>query len=719
MTDLNDAFNALPPAWTLADVVQEPLSGLRPPERVSVSEFAEKRFLISSPMTSGLQRFSLDIAPYQREILDAFSDPDCQGVRLVAPSRSGKTQILFPVLAHSVETNPMDVMIVQTSRQSAITFAKGDFARALEQNSWLEDKIRPGRTTNSMTMKRFRNGVIWSIVWPSAKNLAGVDRGIVCLPDYDRNDKDLDGEGSVYSQAAARAKLFGRRKKIFVESSPSLTPDHPIRFEPETPHQAPPYPGIFSLYNEGDRRWWYWRCFNATCREWFAAHPRYFEYPEEGTIKERAAAARMVCPHCKTAYSHDGDPETGAPGKYDLNLGGRWVPDGMTISGDGVLAGEMANPPTGGGNDYRSYWLFGPAAAQHTWQEMIENLLIGEDEAKNGDEGKWKTALNTDLALPWIPPSSSAGRELEEVKERAEDYPQAVVPPGALYLLTTVDSQKFRWEIQTQAFGPEGRMWVIDRRAVKFSDRDHDNPRTPGEKAWVRPGTYPEDWEKLTEALLSLKYPLADGSGVMVPALFGVDSAGSDATTDNAYAWWRGLAGSALTRSRVYLLKGDPNLKELTAIAYPDGTKRKNRRTSARGDIPILMISSNKIKDIVSSNLDRVVDGPGFVHLPGWAKDAWFRELISEQKHGEGWVNTGRNGRNEAWDLVCYAVALNRSELMRADRVNWESGPVPSYAKPAADNPFVSPIRPDGAPAPKPTAGRLLSLEELGAAFSR
>lgn len=194
---LDDGFNALPPAKTLADVVREPLEGLRPPERISVPDFTESRIWVNSPAT-GRQRFSFDRTPYQREILDAFSDPDCQGVRLVAPSRAGKTYLSFPLLAHSVETDPKDAMIVAPSRSTAVTFAKDDMSKFLEENPWLAGKIRPGRTTNSMTMKRFRNGAIWSVVWPSAKNLAGVNRGIICLPDYDRNKGDVDGEGSVY-----------------------------------------------------------------------------------------------------------------------------------------------------------------------------------------------------------------------------------------------------------------------------------------------------------------------------------------------------------------------------------------------------------------------------------------------------------------------------------------------------------------------------------------
>lgn len=709
-------IDAVAPPRPIASLVGPLLAGLRPTERVSLAEFAERRVWVNNPSTAGRQRLDFVKTPYQREILESLSDADVQGVRWVAPSRAGKTYASILLAAHTVETNPMDIMIVPPSRSTATTFAKDDLDKFLEENDWLAAKIRPGRTTNSLLLKKFINGTILSVVWPSAKNLAGVNRGVICLPDYDRIKADVDGEGSVYNQADARTKIYGRRKKVFVESSPSKNPDKFEKFEPETPHQAPPYPGIFSLYNEGDRRWWYWQC--VGCREWFAAHPRHLAYDDEGTPKQRAASARMVCPDCGKEYRHDGDPATGEPGKHELNARGRWVPDGMTLTADGELAGEMANPPLAGSMNYRSYWLFGVAAAFQHWHDMVLAKINAEKVyADTGDDSQLKTVLNTDFALPWIPPHITDGSDWERLWERAVDHPQGVVPPGALYCVAAVDTQETSWVIQTHAFGPEGRSWVIDRRRVIWSERDHETRKnrdgTP-EKHFVRPGTYPEDWTMLTEALAGLKYPLQDGSGVMTPMLIGVDSGGAHSTTANAYEWWRGLKGPELPRGRVLLLKGDPKTKNLVEIRNPDGTKRDNRRAGARGDVPVMFVSSNQVKDIVAANLAREVDGPGYVTLPGWAKDSWFKELASEQRRGDGWHKIRE--RNEAWDLMCYATALTRCDRVRADRIDWGSDRIPPYAKAGPENPFIAPLAQPGQPTPPAAPARrpYLSYEQIG-----
>ncbi|RDD72895.1 terminase gpA endonuclease subunit [Paracoccus versutus] len=720
---------------TVASLVSGSLSGLRPPERISLPDFAKKHVWVDNPSTAGRQRLDFEKTPYQVEPLESLSDPDCQGVRMVATSRAGKTFMSTLLVAHTVETNPMDIMIVPPSRSTATTFAKDDLEKFFEQNDWLRQKIRPGRTTNSLLMKKFRNGTILSIVWPSAKNLAGVNRGVVCLPDYDRIKADVDGEGSVYNQADARTKLYGFRKKIFVESSPSKNPEKFERFEPESPHQAPPYPGILSLYNEGDRRWWYWQC--TCCRNWFPAHPDHLRYDDEGTPKQRAASARVVCPTeaCGAVYRHDADPDTGMPGKHELNANGRWVPDGMSLTPEGDLIGEMLNPPMPGVMNYRSYWLFGVAAAFQSWEQMVLAKINAEQVyAETGDDSQLKTVLNTDFGLPWIPPHIENGSAWEDYKARALTYAEKEVPPGALYLITTVDTQKYRWEVQTHAFGPEGRCWIIDRHDVKFSDRLHETrlkaDKTP-ERAWVQPGAYLEDWQHLTTALKKLEYPMHDGSGKMVPAIIGVDSGGYGerdgdtvkSVTANAVEWWRNLRGDDIPRSRVMLLKGDPKLRALTEIKHPNGEKRTDRHSGNRGDVPIMHISSNDIKDIVAANLSREVDGPNYVSLPDWAENWWFKELTSEHRSGDKWVKNSQKVRNEAWDLLCYATALNRSVLFQADRIDWFSENLPNWARIGIQNPFFTPTRPVGADgnASSTSANEAsepyLSLEEIGAAY--
>jgi len=153
-----------------------------------------------------------------------------------------------------------------------------------------------------------------------------------------------------------------------------------------------------------------------------------------------------------------------------------------------------------------------------------------------------------------------------------------------------------------------------------------------------------------------------------------VDTGGEDGVQDRAYDWWRSLRQHGLS-SRVLLLKGGsaknaPN----TQLRYPSSDGRKDRKSNARGDVPVLFINTNKIKDILSNDLQRQTVGPGYIHFPDWLQDWFYKELKSEARGGDGTWNKV-SARNEAWDLLVYMLAaLNHLGIVNG-RINWEAPP--------------------------------------------
>ncbi|KJZ31232.1 hypothetical protein TW83_09925 [Paracoccus sp. S4493] len=650
---------------------------------------------MNNPLTAGIAKFSFDDAPYQREILETMSDNRYEGVAVVAPSRSGKSVMGLPFLQYTAVVDPKDTMIITPSRDFASKFSKGDFDSYIEANPKFKEMIRPGRSSNSLFFKILKNGMIISTVWPSKSNAAGVNRGVLFFQDYDRMVEDVGGEGSPFDLFYGRTKIYGSRKKILVESSPANLPREIEPFEPKSLHEAPPYPGIFGLYNSGTRECWYWQCVNTGCREWFEAHSRYFEYPDEGSIDERAANVKVVCPHCGEKYGHDT-----VPGKYDLNLSGKWVPDGMYLDKEGNLQGEALAPNA----RMRSFWLNGAAAAFHDWGGLVSSLLHARAEAdKTGEEKKLKATLNGHFALPFFPRSLSAGLKPEDLKKRADSRPYArkVVPAEARYVVTTVDTQgggegkSGYWIVQSHAFALDGSMWVIHRKMLNKSKRPIMIRKDEGDDEvkrdddgnivyhHVRPHLSADDWDVLADYLIDLKFPVEGREDLFLrPAIIGVDSNGGDGrddagdktgVTDNAYKFWRKLrARGDGTSARIILLKGEPKDRDhIIEMRLQSLEKRKSP------DVPVAMITSGRAKDIFWGLLAREPEEPGYVHLPSHEKVDWFRELLSEHKVGERWVQ--RRKRNEAWDLCVYAHALIRLPTIRGDTLG-TTQKIPDFA---------------------------------------
>jgi phage terminase large subunit GpA-like protein len=143
------------------------------------------------------------------------------------------------------------------------------------------------------------------------------------------------------------------------------------------------------------------------------------------------------------------------------------------------------------------------------------------------------------------------------------------------------------------------------------------------------------------------------------------DSGGREGVTKHAYAAWRKLrdAGDGWHR-RFILVKGDSYRKApLVRTAWPDSSQ-KDKFATARGDVPVVMLNSNSVKDIVYLMMQRRVakeaeqqTGGGMLRYPDWLENWFYIQLTSEIRSEKGWENT-RKRRNESFDLSYYAIGI-------------------------------------------------------------
>lgn len=660
---------------TLEQMVLATAEAVRPPERLSVWEAAEKYRFINNP-GSYVGPYRADKTPYLIEPMEVLTSTEFTGMIFAGPAQCAKSEMSLSWLAYSAICDPADMMHIDKSQSSARDFYQRRVDKLFRDTPSLRERLMPGTHHQSTYSTRFTSGMLYTISWPTVNELSGKPVGRIWLADYDRMDEDVGGEGSPYDLAVQRMKSFRRFGMCAAESSPSRTIEN-SRWLAKSPHEAPPTTGILALYNRGDRRRFYWRC--VSCGHPFEPDFSLLRWPDSEDMMESAEGVYMPCPHCGQVYTEASDGTV--PGKHLLNIAGRWVKDGQKIDPE---TGEIVGTPVARAK-IASFWLKGPAAAFADWSDMVLKYLkaVAEFEA-TGSEEALKTTVNTDQGLPYLPAGIEQERLPEELKARARDLGEQVVPEGVRFLVATADVQKSRFEVQVHGVGEHGDMWIIDRFKIRKSERlDEDGERKP-----LDPGGYVEDWHLLIDQVLLKTYPLRDGSGrAMQIRMLAVDSGGKEGVTSNAYEWYRQLRkdGRNLHR-RVQLLKGDPrDSSPLVRIDYPDA-ERKDRRAQARGEVPVMFLNSRAVKDMANNMLSRVDPGGGMVHFPEWLPDWWYVELTAETRTGKGWVNPGKN-RNEAWDLFCYALALVHSSRIRLPHIDWSAPP--SWAAPWDRNDLV------------------------------
>ncbi len=654
-------------------------AGVRPPERLTVAQSAEQYRFLNNP-GSYVGNWDNTIAPYLIEPMEVLTSTEFTAMVFVGPARCGKSDLFFNWLAHTAKCDPADMMIVNMTQSTARDWSQGDLRKFFRDSKEIGKLKTPGRQNDNTHSVRFLSGMRLLVKWPVASELSGKTVPRNWLLDYDRMPLSIENQGSAFAMTKKRAQTFRKFGMTVAESSPGFEVEN-SRWMATSLHEAPPTKGILTLYNSGDRRRYYWKC--PQCKHAFEPDFDLIMTPDTKDNMEAAEASYMACPHCGGQIFHDGS--NGLPSKHEMNqttLGNaKWVKDGMLWLPNGKVEGTPFR------SDMASFWLKGPCAAFIDWRELVLKYRTALDEyERTGSQESLKTTVNVDQGKPYNPRHGDTERLPEILKGRSRDLGERVIPEGVRYATAQIDVQKSNFDVAVHGFDRHGDVYVIDRFKIRKSERlDEDGERWP-----VKPGSYLEDWDLLIEQVFLKTYPLADGSGRHMRIKKSCsDSAGREGVTTNAYNFWRRLRDSEeydnLHRGFQLIKGASSNAAPRVQISYPD-SDRKGRHAGALGDIPVMFINTNLMKDTLHQMLERTTPGGGMVHFPKWLPDDYYAELCVEVRTSKGWVNL-KNQKNESWDLMNYSLALNLHRSIHSEHINWDNPP--KWAEEWDDNDLV------------------------------
>lgn len=665
------------PFGSLEKMLVAAAEAVRPPERLTVAQ-AAARYRKLNNRGSYVGDWDNSMAPYLVEPMEILTDLNYTGMVFVGPAQCGKTELYLNWHTYTVVVDPADLTLIQTSQGTASDFSKRRVDRLHRDSKEVGSGLIHGRNYDNTFDKRYTAGAMITLSWPSINELSGRPIPRMFLTDYDRMDQDVDSNGAPYDLAQARTTTFGRHGMTAAESSPSFPVLDP-RWSRSTPHEAPPTEGILALYNRGDRRRWYWPC--TACGYAFEPDFSLMHWPKSDDLLYSAENAWLECPHCQAKYVHGGG--NGLPGKHEMNRRGTWVADGQTLTPDGEITGTRMR------SMIASFWLKGSAAAFKDWKTLVLKYLQAEQEYRQtGSEDALKATVNVDQGTAYLPKSQESDRLPEDIKARAKDFGHKVVPPGVRFLVASIDVQKNRFVVQVHGVGMGGDIWIVDRFDLRYSRRvDEDRE---GQVHFVKPFTFKEDWRILLDEVILKTYPLADGSGrEMAVKLIVSDSGGQDEGTANAYEFWRWLKNGPKPEdpdaedwplwapglhNRFQLYKGRGTGPRVQ-IAYPD-SQRKDRHAGARGEIPVLQVNANSVKNQIDSMLDRTQEGLGKINFASWLDLNFYKELCVEVKNHKGEWENPKRFRNESWDLLVMAQSgLIETKHVGIERLNWSDPP--------------------------------------------
>ena len=205
-------------------MIQETNQTWTPPPNLKISDWSDNYRRLSPESSAEAGAWRTDRAPYQREIMDSFNDPDIQRIIFMKSAQVGATEILLNVIGYYIDQDPAPMLIMQPTLQMAQAFSKDRLATMIRDSEKIRDCVKDPRSRdsgNTVLSKKFAGGNLNIVGSNSASGLASRPIRIVLADEVDRYEQSAGAEGDPISLATKRTTTFWN-KKIYMCSTPTI-----------------------------------------------------------------------------------------------------------------------------------------------------------------------------------------------------------------------------------------------------------------------------------------------------------------------------------------------------------------------------------------------------------------------------------------------------------------------------------------------------------------
>ena len=369
------------------------LQFLKPPERLTVSEWAAKYRILDGQTSAMPGKWDNGVTPYLIGIMDEFTNYQTEEIIFCKPTQCGGTEVLINVLCRIIDQDPSPCMVVYPSDDLAKFASKKRLKPAFK----LSPKIREKFDENgSSELELNFNGAYLALTGSnSPSDLASRPIRFLFMDEVDKYPGASNKEANPISLARERTRSYREKKKIYMTSTPTLKTGH-----------------IWKAKEAADiEKHFFVPC--PHCGEYIELKFKQIQWPnDEGmTYQDRAELATYVCQECGCLIS-DNDKD------YMLKRG-EW----RVVRQEAQRATSVA------------FWMNTLYSPFSRWSDIANAFLKSKD-----DPEELQNFVNSWLAEPWEDTKLKTDADL--VLERQTKVPQMVVPDWAKILTAGVDVQE-------------------------------------------------------------------------------------------------------------------------------------------------------------------------------------------------------------------------------------------------------------------------------------
>jgi phage terminase large subunit GpA-like protein len=422
------------------DIMREVLPALKPPEKLTLSEWAEANFVLASGSSARPGRFRL--WPFQREILDAIGDPSIEKVVVQKSTRVGLTKSLIAAIGASAATDPCAIVLLLPTDDDCRGISVDEVEPAFEQSPALRGLLGAGKSDgrNTLTVKTLAGGGSLKILAArSPRNLRRHDAKKLFVDECDAMEVTAEGDPILLAQ---KRTLAHPDRKIVIGSTPTDEASSVIH----------------RLYQESDQRVFEVPCVH--CGAYFELQWENLVWPADDPISVSCA-----CPHCSELIAENN--------KTEMVLAGRW---------------RATRPDAIGCAGFRISALISPLANAR-WPKLVDEFR----RATRAGPSELMVFVNTTLGRVWR--HSVDVVEPEGLQARIEPFglEGGAFPRDVLAITAGVDTQPDRFEVVLWGWS-EIQAFALSRAVVWGSPNDVTTQNELDEllrSMWAHPAGWP------------------------------------------------------------------------------------------------------------------------------------------------------------------------------------------------------------------------------------
>jgi len=626
------------------------LRELRPPRRLTISEWADEHRWLSKKESAQPGPWRTSRTPYLREIMDSLSPFDpAEIVAAMKGAQLGFSEVGNNWLGYIIDHEPGPMLYVLPTIELAQRASKTRIASMIASTPPVAAKVREPRSrdsSNTIMMKEFDDGVLMITGANSAAGLSQASVRFLFDDEVDRYPADVDGEGDPLELSLGRTRAFERNRKVYLAGTPTVKGVSNIErwyeLGDKRVYEVPcPHCGCFQPITWSRIIW------DRECRHCGHAAPgAAFDDPEKPGDK-----GHRRCPSCQEGNPFDEGgghlPETArmrcseCSAEIPERAKEQMLPAGVWRA--------TAKPKDRRVRSYHLNALYSPLGL-YSWRSAVADYLKALVEGA----ASLKVWTNQTLGETW----EERGEEIKHtvLYSRRIQYPTVggkpagalLVPRDAVLITFGADVHKDRIEV-----GFDG--WTVDEQcyalaySVLYGDVEQNDP-----------------WEQLD---VELARTFLHESGAQLAVAGGCIDAGFKTTQVMEFV-------KARQARRFWAVMGKDGPGRPLVSAPSAKRTGRNRRP-----VPLFTVGVDQVKAMLYSRL-RLTDpaAPGYCHFPISPDfdEEYFAQLVAESvvtRYAKGrpylaWVK--KRPRNEALDCRVYSTAaitlLGQAALRAAAR---------------------------------------------------